>query len=200
MQQGARTRTTWFLTAVAVVGLVVDAVVHLRLAGERDAVGTVITQGWLFRLEAGAAILALLGVLGLDSRWTWAAAGAVGLAGCAAVVLYTYVHVRSLGPLPDMYEPIWFPAKTLSLLAEAGIAAAWIGRELSGRLSRDGRWRRRPEEPVHRVEDGGRPFQHRLVPGARHEDPDGAGQQPGPGQRPARSERVTGAGQHERRP
>ena len=39
-----------------------------------------------------------------------------------AVMLYRYVDVGSIGPIPDMYEPIWFAQKTLSALAEAAAA------------------------------------------------------------------------------
>ena len=37
----------------------------------------------------------------------------------AAVLLYRYVDVPPLGPLPAMYEPLWFPAKTATAIAEA---------------------------------------------------------------------------------
>jgi hypothetical protein len=36
-----------------------------------------------------------------------------------AVLLYRYVDVEVLGPLPNMYEPLWYPEKTLSSVAEA---------------------------------------------------------------------------------
>jgi hypothetical protein len=35
------------------------------------------------------------------------------------VLLYRYVDVPALGPIPSMYEPLWFPEKTLSAVAEA---------------------------------------------------------------------------------
>lgn len=150
MRPVARSRAAWLLTAVAVLGLVVDAAVHLRLAVQRDAVGTAITQGELFRAEAAVATLAMLAVLARDARWTWAAAGSVGLAGCAAVVLCTYVHVGAIGPVPDMYEPIWFPAKTLSAIAEAAVGMAWVGRAAICRLMPADRWRLPSQEPVDR--------------------------------------------------
>ena len=83
-----RTITSLLLTGIAVVGLAYDAYVHLNLAGEHDAVGTVITQGWLFRFEAAAAILAALALVVSDRRAVWAVAGIVGLGGLAAVMLY----------------------------------------------------------------------------------------------------------------
>jgi hypothetical protein len=55
-------------------------------------------------------------------------------AGVAAVVLYTYVNVGQLGPVPNMYEPSWvLPGKTASawaegigaVLATAGFLVAW---------------------------------------------------------------------------
>ena len=35
-----------------------------------------------------------------------------------AVLLYRYVNVPMLGPLPAMYEPVWFLEKSLSAVAE----------------------------------------------------------------------------------
>ena len=36
----------------------------------------------------------------------------------AAVMLYRYVDIPAIGPLPAMYEPVWFFEKTLSAVAE----------------------------------------------------------------------------------
>jgi hypothetical protein len=38
------------------------------------------------------------------------------------VLLYQYVNVGAIGPLPNMYDPVQYPEKTLSVWAE-GIAA-----------------------------------------------------------------------------
>lgn len=51
------------LRAIAVAGLVVDASVHLRLAPLYDQIGTVVTQGALFRLGAALAAAAALWLL-----------------------------------------------------------------------------------------------------------------------------------------
>ena len=122
------------LTVVAVLGLAYDAKAHLHLAPVYDAVGTSITQGGLFRVEAAAAIVAAVAVLLLDDRRVWLAVGLVGLGGVAAVVLYRYVNVPAIGPIPSMYEPIWFGEKTTSAYAEGLVVVAAITREaLRGR-------------------------------------------------------------------
>ena len=61
------------------------------------------------------------------------AAGAAG-----AVLLYTYVDVGRLGPLPDMYEPTWsVPGKRLSAAAElAATLSASLGLGLALRARR----------------------------------------------------------------
>ncbi len=129
MRVSRRGRASFLLAFLAAVGLGYDAAVHLHLAGGYDAVGSTVTQGMLFRVEAGAASLVALAVLVSDRRLVWATAGLTGLVGVAAVVLYRYVDVGTLGPVPDMYEPVWFPEKTRSALAEGGVAAAWLARE-----------------------------------------------------------------------
>lgn len=104
---------------VAFGGLACDAYVHFDLATSFDANIATISQGMIFRLDALLAALAALAVL-LSRRWV-AAFGAVLVAGGAltAVLLYTYVNLGTLGPLPNMYEPVWYPEKTLSAIAEA---------------------------------------------------------------------------------
>jgi hypothetical protein len=44
-------------------------------------------------------------------------------------VLYRYVDVGSIGPIPNMYEPAWFGEKTHSAIAEGLVAVLWLVRE-----------------------------------------------------------------------
>lgn len=122
------------LRLVAVAGLAVDAVVHLQLApGYQLAAPGGIGEGNLFRIEAAVAIVVALGVLIRPGRATYAAAFLVAAAGLGAVLLYRYVDVPALGPLPSMYEPVWFAKKSLSAGAEAFAAvAALVGLRATG--------------------------------------------------------------------
>lgn len=110
--------------AVIAAGLAVDAYVHLHLASDYAMVKTsVVSQATLFRIEGIAAIVAAVLVL-VWPRWATALfALAVSGGGVAAVLLYTNTDPGRIGPLPDMYEPVWFAEKTNSAIAEA-IAAA----------------------------------------------------------------------------
>jgi hypothetical protein len=111
------------LTAVVVVGLGYDAYVHFDLAASYDAVKTsTLSQGDLFRVEGAAAALAALLVLVRPRRYTVLFAFLVAAAGFAAVLVYRYIDIKGLGPVPSMYEPAWFPEKIHSAYAE-GIAA-----------------------------------------------------------------------------
>lgn len=103
----------------AAAGLACDGFVHVGLAAGYAANTAVIGQGALFRGQAVLAVLAAL--LVLVSRSRVAAIVALLVAGSAlgAVLLYGYVDIGALGPLPDMYEPSWYPEKTLSAVAEA---------------------------------------------------------------------------------
>ena len=124
-----RSRSSLVLALLAAAGLAYDAYVHLDLASVYDGVGDTITQGGLFRVEAALAIVAALVVLVSDHRLAWLVAGSVGLGGFAAVVLYRYVDVGAIGPVPDMYEPVWYGEKTHSALAEGGVGLVWLVRE-----------------------------------------------------------------------
>jgi hypothetical protein len=108
------------LAAATAALLAVDAYVHLRDAGLYDAVATAtLSQGTLFRVQAAAAgVVALMLVL-RPHPVVWAIAVLVAGSAAAAVLLYTYVDVGSLGPLPNMYEPTWaLPGKRASAVAE----------------------------------------------------------------------------------
>jgi hypothetical protein len=107
------------LRAVVVGGLAVDAYVHLKLAADYDVVvGGGLSEGNLFRAEAAvAAIAALLVVSG--RRVGLAVAAVVAASAATALLANTYVHVGAAGPLPDMYEPTWFPEKRLALVGES---------------------------------------------------------------------------------
>jgi hypothetical protein len=124
-----RSRPSLILAILTAIGLGYDAKVHLHLAFGYDAVGSTITQGALFRVEASVAVLVAVAVLLSDNRLVWAAAGLTGLAGVTAVLLYRYVDVGAVGPIPNMYEPAWFPEKAHSADAEGAVAVLWLVRE-----------------------------------------------------------------------
>jgi hypothetical protein len=124
-----RSLSSLALALLAAAGLAYDAYVHLDLASTYDGNGGSITQGGLFRVEAVIAILVGLAVLASDHRLVWAAAGLTGIGGVALVVLYRYVDVGAIGPVPNMYEPVWYDEKTRSAIAEAGVGLVWLVRE-----------------------------------------------------------------------
>ena len=106
------------LRVAAAVGLAVDAGVHAKLAGQYDAITASVSQGTLFRIEAGAAALAVVLVLAWRRRLGDLFAAVTAAAGIAAILLYRYVDVGKLGPLPNMYEPTWFPDKVWALVGQ----------------------------------------------------------------------------------
>lgn len=122
----SRTFSLLLARLVVAAGLVVDGVVHLHLASRYQlAQPNGIGEGTLFRVEGVLALLAAAYVLVRASRPAFAVAAVVALGGVAAVLLYRYVDVPALGPIPAMYEPIWFLSKTLTAVAEgvAGVVA-----------------------------------------------------------------------------
>lgn len=125
----------WALRLLVAMGLAIDAVIHLRLAANYQlAYPQGIGGGNLFRIEAVVATAAAAYVLVRGSRLSYIVALLVALSAFAAVVLTRYVEMPSLGPLPSMYEPLWFFEKSLSAAAE-GIAAlaAAIGAAIAPR-------------------------------------------------------------------
>ncbi|MEV7866453.1 hypothetical protein AB0P17_10185 [Streptomyces sp. NPDC088124] len=125
-----RRRTLWKLRAVARVlaaaGLAVDAYLHAHLADRYDTVSSGISQGDLFRAEAGLAALAALLVLVWRRVPGDLFAWLVATGGLALLLIYRYVDVGELGPVPNMYEPIWYGEKRLTVVAEAVAVLATI--------------------------------------------------------------------------
>lgn len=112
------------LTLVTAAGLGVDAYVHWQLAPAFDtligAASPHFSQGGLFRLEAVLALIAMLLVLFLSrNRFGALVAFLIAAGGLGAVLLYAFVDVGGLGPVPDMYDPVWYSEKTISAVAEA---------------------------------------------------------------------------------
>jgi hypothetical protein len=123
--------TRWVLRVTAALGLAVQGVVHWRLAPGLDTlVGSGsprITMGELFRVEAVIALVALLLLIGFGTTWTAALAALVAAGGLAAVLLYAFVTVGAVGPLPNMDDPTWPAEKLLSAVAEGVAALAALG-------------------------------------------------------------------------
>ena len=82
----------------------------------------------IFQVEAAVAILAAAYVGLRRSRASFAVAALVALSALVAVLLYRYVDVPSVGPIPSMYERIWFFDESLSAVAEgvAGVLAVVV--------------------------------------------------------------------------
>ncbi len=124
------------LRLVVVAGLAVDVYVHLHLAAGYDPNTATISEGALFRVEAGVAALAAALVLLTRTQIGVMVAFLVAAGGVGAVLLYQYVDVGAVGPLPNMYEPLSYPEKTDSLIAEAVAALAALALLALHRASR----------------------------------------------------------------
>ncbi len=118
------------LRALAVLGLAADVYVHLKLAPVFDQLGTQITQGALFRVEAALAAAAGLYLALRDSRRAWLLAGLIAIAGVVAILVTRWVALPALGPLPAMYDPTWSTDKVLVTAGMLMTALAWPVREL----------------------------------------------------------------------
>jgi hypothetical protein len=111
---------SWPLRLVTAALLGVDAYVHADLIARYDPnQGTAaLSQGDLFRIEALVASLAALALLVTARRLVWVVAGLVAASALGGLLLYGHYDPGTLGPLPDMYEPFWYPEKTLAATAE----------------------------------------------------------------------------------
>lgn len=115
----------WALRLAAAGSLAVDAYVHAdlvsRYAPNRSGG---LSQGDLFEIEAAVAALAALLILVSGRGLIWAFVFVVAGSALAAVLVYANYDPGSIGPVPDMYEPLWYPKKTLAAVFEAVAAGA----------------------------------------------------------------------------
>lgn len=106
------------LVGVTVAGLAVDAYIHFTLAGGYDGVAATFSQGQLFRVEAGMAVIAAILLVVRPNRLTALIAAAVAGGGTVALLLYYFVNVGQIGPMPNMYEPTMYSEKVITLVAQ----------------------------------------------------------------------------------
>lgn len=118
--EGRGGRTELLVRAVVVLGLAVDAFVHLRMAPVMDlAAPGGIGGGNLFRIQGALAGAAAVLLLFLPRWWTYAVAVLVALSALGPVLLYHFVDVPAIGPIPSMYDPLWSPEKVVTIIGEA---------------------------------------------------------------------------------
>jgi hypothetical protein len=111
------------LRLIVAGGLAYSAYVHYDLHTNYSHNGSSITQGDIFVAQAVAASVAAALVLFVGRAVGWITGFLVATGSFAAVMVYRYVNVGKIGPLPNMYEPIWFTEKSDSAIAEAVAAA-----------------------------------------------------------------------------
>jgi hypothetical protein len=126
---GAASMVGLALRVLVSAALAEDAVVHVRLAADYQlAAPGGIGQGNPFRIEAAVAAAVGMYVLFIGTRTAYTAAFLVTASALAAMLVYRYIDVPSIGPIPSMYEPLWFFHTSLSAVAEgAGALLAAIG-------------------------------------------------------------------------
>jgi hypothetical protein len=119
-----RRLVSWPLRLATAALLVVDAYVHADLVARYDPNqgSAALSQGDLFRIEAVVASLAALALLISARRLVWVVAVLVAASALGGLLLYQGYDPGTLGPLPDMYEPLWYPEKTFAALAEGAAA------------------------------------------------------------------------------
>jgi len=109
------------LRLLGAAALAISSYVHLHGAHHYTSLGNTITQADLFYAQGAIAAAVALWVLVTGHRLAWVAVALVGAASFAAVMVYRYVNVGAIGPLPNMYSPSWEPSpdKLMSAYAEA---------------------------------------------------------------------------------
>jgi hypothetical protein len=106
------------LRLAVVAGLAVDAYVHFHLAGDTGHDGT-ISESTLFWIQGAVAAAVAILVLVRARPVPYLIAFLVAASALGAVLLYRYADIGAIGPLPNMYEPVWYTEKVVTTVAEA---------------------------------------------------------------------------------
>ncbi|MBH0109489.1 hypothetical protein I6E81_04865 [Salinibacterium sp. NG22] len=117
------------------LALLVNAYVHFVLATPFDAiVGSLVSQGALFRIQSVMNILAAVLVLAVYRWWTGLVVAVIAAGGLALLVASVYVplDLSAIG-LPVIYEPVWYSDKVIAVIAQGfaligGVAVALLTR------------------------------------------------------------------------
>jgi hypothetical protein len=136
----ARLFIGWVLRLAASAALALDAYVHadlIDLYARNESGG--FSQGDLFKIEAAVSAFAALLVLLSARRLVWLFVFVVAASALAAVMISANYHIGAIGPIPDMYEPVWYSEKTMTAVAEAAASGiAVIGFVTAPHLRRPG--------------------------------------------------------------
>jgi hypothetical protein len=124
-------------------GLAVDAYVHANLAHIYAESSGGINEGTLFRSQAviAASVAALVALMA--SRLVYLASLFIGSSAAILATVVTYYQIGPFGPLPNLYDPIWYPEKVVSVVAESvaalgalsALALMWLTNTDARRLS-----------------------------------------------------------------
>jgi len=106
------------LRVLAAAALGISSYVHLHVA-HLYGYGNTITGTDIFRAQGVVAAVVAVVLLLTGNRWVWVLAALLGLASFGAVMTYRYVDVGAIGPMPNMYEPVWYAEKSWSAIGEA---------------------------------------------------------------------------------
>jgi len=102
------------------LALLVNAYVHFLLATPFDAiVGSLVSQGDLFRIQGVVNILAAVLILAVHRWWIGLVAAAIAAGGLVLLVASVYVplDLSTIG-FPVIYEPVWYPDKVVAVIAQ----------------------------------------------------------------------------------
>jgi hypothetical protein len=125
-----RRTTAWIIALVVIVGLAIDAYEHFAIASwfSFHTVKGGLSESTLFRAQAVVSIVFGVLLLIWRNRTTYLLAFLVLASAVGALLLYGYVNVGAIGPLPNMYDPVWYSQKTICAIAEGiGAIAAVVG-------------------------------------------------------------------------
>ena len=97
--------------------LATSAYTHLHLARLYD-IGPPVTTGQLFIAQGVVTSVVALWLLVRGSTAAWIVATLVMAASAAAVLASVRLQIPAIGPFPTIYEPLWYPEKVVSAVAE----------------------------------------------------------------------------------
>ena len=146
-QQSVWYWSLWATRVATAAGLAIDAYVHWDLAHVYAEITGTINEGVLFRVEAVVALLVAAAVIATGRRACYLAGLAIAVSALALMLVARYVDLGQIGPLPDLYDPVWFPEKLLAAFAEGAASLTALAGAIMTGLARKARPRADPPQP-----------------------------------------------------
>ena len=129
-RRGGDPRALLIARLLASTALMVSAFIHGTLAVQLGVSGPLVGQGQLFAAQAALSAALAVAMLTHDDR-IWLVAVVLSVLGLGALLASVYFPIPTIGPFPEVNEPVWLMTMVVVAFAEAAVPTLWLVRQIA---------------------------------------------------------------------